>query len=136
MASRGGKWVDGMRVTRRRPEPTARLPNQPMVIERIVEYLTLHDTATHVELKAALGDVNKNTLGSQLSKAVDAGILRHANGNKRGYTFALADPDTEPVKPIVEGKESHPERVAAHTYRAQLAIDAAAEIDRMIARRA
>ena len=131
----GGKWVDGMRVTRRIPEPKARQPNQPMVIERIVDYLTVHDTATRVELKAALGDVNKNTLGSQLSKGVEKGILlRHANGNRRGYTFALAAPAAK-VAPVAAGKEVHPERVAAHTYCAQLARDEMAEVDRMIAER-
>ncbi len=129
----GGKWIDGMRVTRRIPEPKARLPNQPMVIERIVEYLTVHEQGTYVEMLAALG-VNKNTLGSQLSKGVEAGILRHANGNKRGYTFALADPAAK-VAPAVIGKESHPERVGAHTYRSLMAIEAAAEVDRLIAER-
>ena len=105
------------------------MSNRPTTRASMLAWVDLNGgKATCAELADGL-HINRHTMSGALSHACIAGVMKKSK-RKRGATYERADPGD--VKPVAEKWHGIP---AAHTYRAQLAIDAAAEIDRMIARR-
>lgn len=110
--------------------------NRPRVINpnvrgEIIKFLTENGPQNTTVIREALR-MKYNTTSGVLCAGCDDGVfVRIPGANRRSYLYALPGQTTIEAAPVLK-KVSHPERVAPPTYRAQLAREAYAEVERLV----